>query len=182
MARSMLLVTLSLAAFVSAPITVTTMANAQSPTILEVNRISDTAVGEKIGTITVTESKSGVRLKVAVQGLAAGQHGFHVHQNGDCGPAMKDSKMTAGEAAGGHYDPDGKKSHKGPNAAGHKGDLPRLSSTAQAIDQTVTAPRLRFSDIRARTLIIHEAGDNYSDRPENGGAKGRVACARVPAQ
>jgi Cu/Zn superoxide dismutase len=38
------------------------------------------------------------------------------------------------------------------------------------------------SDVRGRALVIHEGGDNYSDQPENGGGKGRVACGVVPNQ
>jgi Cu-Zn family superoxide dismutase len=147
---------------------------------VEIKRLSDSGEGEKIGTVTVDESKAGVSFKVAVTGLPKGRHGFHVHQQGDCGAAMKDGKMTAGVAAGDHYDPDSKKSHKGPKGAGHKGDLPLLNGTEQGINQTVTAPRLKLADVVGRALVIHEGGDNYSDTPENGGGKGRVACGVVP--
>ena len=108
--------------------------------------------------------------------------GFHVHEKGDCGPAMKDGKMTAGEAAGPHFDPEGQKSHKGPKGAGHKGDLPLLKGTEKGILQTVTAPRLKLADVQGRALVIHEGGDNYSDNPENGGGKGRVACGVIPSR
>jgi Cu-Zn family superoxide dismutase len=148
--------------------------------VVDINRISDTGVGEKIGTVTVAEAKGGVAFKVAVTGLSRGQRGFHVHEKGDCGPAMKDGKMTAGIAAGEHYDPEAKKSHKGPKGAGHKGDLPLLTATDKGISQTVTAPRLKVADVRGRALVIHEGGDNYSDQPENGGGRGRVACGVVP--
>ena len=44
-----------------------------------------------------------------------GERGFHVHEKGDCGPGMKDGKMDAGRAPPAqHFDPEGKKSHKGP--------------------------------------------------------------------
>ena len=46
--------------------------------------------------------------------------------------------MTAGVAAGDQYDPAGTKSHKGPKAGGHKGDLPALNATAKGTNQTVT--------------------------------------------
>jgi Cu-Zn family superoxide dismutase len=84
---------------------------------------------------------------------------------------MKDGKMAAGIAAGEHYDPDGHKSHKGPKGQGHKGDLPLLKGNASGIEQTVAAPRLKLADIKGRSLVIHEGGDNYSDNPENGGGK-----------
>jgi superoxide dismutase, Cu-Zn family len=157
---------------------VTGVAIAQQRTV-DINRISDTGVGEKIGTVTISEDRKGVTFKVAVNGLPKGQRGFHVHEKGNCGPAMKDGKMTAGVAAGDHYDPDGKKSHKGPHGGGHKGDLPFLNGTDKGITQTVTAPRLKLADIQGRSLVIHEGGDNYSDQPENGGGKGRVACGVI---
>ena len=170
-----------LAASSGALLIATGVAIAQQLTV-DINRISDSGVGEKIGTVVVSEGKSGVSFKIAVTGLPTGQRGFHVHEKGDCGPAMKDGKMTAGIAAGEHFDPEGKKSHKGPKGAGHQGDLPVLNATAKGIDQSVTAPRLKMADVRGRALMIHEGGDNYSDNPENGGGKGRVACGVVPKQ
>jgi superoxide dismutase, Cu-Zn family len=157
----------------------TGLALAQQMTV-DMNRISASGVGEKIGTVTVSESKAGVSFKVSVKGLPAAQRGFHVHENGDCGPAMKDGKMEAGIAAGEHYDPEGHKSHKGPKGKGHKGDLPLLKGNAAGIEQTVMAPRLKLADVKGRSLVIHEGGDNYSDQPENGGGKGRVACGVIP--
>src|SRR4051812_46223982 len=104
-------------------------------------------------------------------------HGIDADGAVDCGPAIKDGKMTAGEAAGPHFDPEAKKSYKGPKGAGHKGDLPLLNATDKGINQTVAVARLKLSNV-----VIHEGGDNYSDNPENGGGKGRVACGVVPKQ
>jgi Cu-Zn family superoxide dismutase len=177
MTRSMRMLSASSAVLLAA----TGLAFAQQVTV-DINRISDSGVGENIGTVVVSEGKGGVSFKVAVTGLPKGQRGFHVHEKGDCGPAMKDGKMTAGIAAGDHFDPEAKKSHKGPKGAGHKGDLPLLSATDKGINQTVPAPRLKLSDVQGRALVIHEGGDNYSDQPENGGGKGRVACGVVPKQ
>lgn len=162
----------------TAVLLVTGIAAAQGVTV-DINRISESGVGEKIGSILITEGK-GVSFKVTVTGLPQGQRGFHVHEKGDCGPGMKDGTMTAGMAAGDHYDPEAKKSHKGPKGTGHKGDLPALSASDKGIVQTVTAPRLKLADIRGRSVVIHEGGDNYSDQPENGGGKGRVACGVIP--
>ena len=157
----------------------TGVALAQQMTV-DINKISDAGVGEKVGTVIVSSGKKGVSFKVAVTGIAPGQHGFHVHEKGDCAAASKDGKMTAGGAAGPHYDPDSKKSHKGPQGAGHKGDLPVLKSDAKGINQTVTAPHLKLEDVSGHALVIHEGGDNYTDNPENGGGMGRIACGVVP--
>jgi superoxide dismutase, Cu-Zn family len=153
---------------------------AQEKFSVEINRISSSGVGEKIGNVAISQSKYGTSFEVSVKGLPSGQRGFHVHEKGDCSPGMKDGQMQAGIAAGEHYDPDHKKSHKGPQEMGHKGDLPVLESKSEAIDQTVTAPHLKMAEIRGRSLMIHEGGDNYSDQPENGGGKGRIACGVIP--
>ena len=155
------------------------LALAQEVTV-DINKVSATGVGEKIGKVTITESTSGTRFKVAVSGVPAGTHGFHVHEKGDCGTAMKDGKAEAALAAGPHFDPDGKKSHQGPQGAGHRGDLPSLTANATGINVTVVAPRLKLDDVLGRALVIHEGGDNYTDNPENGGGKGRIACGVVP--
>ena len=157
----------------------TGLAVAQQMTV-DINRISSSGVGDKIGSVMISEAKDGVSFRVSVKDLPAAQRGFHVHEKGDCGPGMKDGKMEAGIAAGEHYDPEGHKSHKGPKGKGHKGDLPLLKGNASGIEQTVTAPRLKLADVQGRSLVIHEGGDNYSDRPENGGGKGRVACGVIP--
>lgn len=148
---------------------------------VDIYRITDAGVGEKIGTVSLFDSEDGLALEVNVTGLPAGQRGFHVHEKGDCGPGMKDGKMVAGMAAGPHYDPEGHKSHQGPEGSGHKGDLPALTGDDQGvIKQTVAAPRLKFADVAGRSIVIHEGGDNYSDQPENGGGKGRIACGVIP--
>jgi superoxide dismutase, Cu-Zn family len=147
---------------------------------VDINKISDAGVGEKIGSVTVSEGKNGTTFKVAITSVPTGKHGFHVHDKGDCAAAMKDGKMLAGGAAGGHYDPDNTKSHKGPKGAGHKGDLPVLTANAKGINQSVTAPKLKLADVQGHALVIHEGGDNYSDNPENGGGKGRIACGVIP--
>jgi superoxide dismutase, Cu-Zn family len=63
-----------------------------------------------------------------------------------------------------------------------RGDLPLLNATDNGINQTVTVARLKLVDVQGRALVIHEGGDTYSDNPENGGGKGRVACGVVPKQ
>lgn len=161
-------------------LTVATGVSVAQQLTVNMNRVSDAGVGEKIGTVTISEDDKGTAFKVAVGDLAAGKHGFHVHEKGDCAAASKDGKLEPGGAAGAHYDPEGKKSHKGPEGAGHKGDLPALTANATGVNETVVAPKLKLSDVLGRALVIHEGGDNYSDNPENGGGKGRIACGVVP--
>jgi Cu-Zn family superoxide dismutase len=148
--------------------------------VVDINKISSKGVEEKIGTVTISDGKKGATFKVAVKGIPAGDHGFHVHEKGDCGPGQKDGQTQAGIAAGEHFDPDSTKTHKGPHGAGHKGDLPALKADNKGINASVTAPRVKLADIRGRSLVIHEGGDTYSDTPESGGGKGRIACGVIP--
>jgi Cu-Zn family superoxide dismutase len=147
---------------------------------VDMHKISAKGVGDKAGTVTLSDGEGGLTLKVSVAGVPAGEHGFHVHQNGACGPGEKDGKMQAGIAAGGHFDPQDTKTHTGPEGDGHEGDLPKLQSTTDGIDMTVTAPRLKLADVRGHSLMIHAGGDTYSDKPEMGGGKGRIVCGVIP--
>jgi Cu-Zn family superoxide dismutase len=153
---------------------------AQQQATVNINRITASGIGEKIGTIRITEGAKGVTLAIALTGIPAGPHGFHLHEKGSCEPAEKDGKPQAGLAAGPHFDPDATKSHKGPQGSGHKGDLPVLKADAKGVNQTVTAPRLKLADFKGKALVIHDGGDNYTDQPENGGGGGRIACGVLP--
>jgi superoxide dismutase, Cu-Zn family len=151
--------------------------------MVDINKISAAGVGEKMGTIRVTEAKNGTTFKIDVTGITAGKHGFHLHEKGDCAAAAKDGKMEAGEAAGGHYEPASTESHKGPKGAsgsGHKGDLPALTASAKGNKQSVTAGKLKLADVEGRPLVIHQGGDNYTDQPLNGGGGARIACGVIP--
>jgi Cu-Zn family superoxide dismutase len=147
---------------------------------VDIKAVTADGIGKSLGTVTISESADGLSMKISLSGLTDGDHGFHVHEKGDCGPSMKDGKMVAANAAGPHFDPGGTKSHKGPGAAGHAGDLPKLTAKDGKVEQTAAVSGLKAADIAGRSLMIHEAGDNYTDQPENGGGKGRIACGVIP--
>jgi Cu-Zn family superoxide dismutase len=149
--------------------------------VVPMNLVNDQGVGQAIGTITISEGPHGLVFTPNVSGLAPGMHGFHVHQNPDCGPGMKDGKSVPGLAAGGHYDPANTGKHEGPLGKGHLGDLPVLTVGADGKATTaVTAPRLKMADVKGRSLMIHAGGDNYSDQPAPlGGGGARVACGVI---
>jgi superoxide dismutase, Cu-Zn family len=146
--------------------------------VVEMHQIDDQGIGPVIGTVTASTSAYGTLLTPHLNGLAPGLHGFHVHTNPSCDPMSKDNKMVAGLAAGGHYDPSGSGQHLGPYANGHLGDLPPLYVGADGTaTQPVLAPRIKLSDLKGRSLMIHAGGDNYSDDPDPlGGGGARMAC------
>ena len=156
-------------------------AYAAKSTKVTMNVISADGVGKSIGTITIKEGKDGVTLEPKLKDLPAGEHGFHMHEKGSCDPADKEGKKTAGQAAGGHFDPEGTKAHKGPAGGGHKGDLPKLvvSDKGEAKDK-LEVKGMTLADFQGKALMIHAGGDNYSDTPKPlGGGGDRIACGVV---
>lgn len=146
-----------------------------------IHSIDDKGTGQEIGTVTVEDADGGLKLTPSLKGLPAGPHGFHVHQNPDCGAKEKDGKMVPGLAAGGHWDPEGHGKHAGPQGMGHKGDLPVLEVGQDGMaTKSIVAPRLKTADLKGRSLMIHAGGDNYSDDPKPlGGGGARIACGVI---
>ena len=149
--------------------------------VIQMQLVNEQGFGKNIGTVAATDSKYGLLLIPQLSDLAPGIHGFHVHQNADCSPAMKDGKPVAGLTAGGHLDPAGTGKHEGPYGKGHLGDLPVLYVGADGkATLPILAPRLKIADLKGRSLMIHSGGDNYSDQPEKlGGGGARIACGVI---
>lgn len=145
--------------------------------------MKDLKTGESIGSISVKDyDDDGVVFTPQLSGLTPGIHGFHIHQNGDCSPAMKDGKRVLGGAAGGHFDPEHTGKHSVPwSEKGHEGDLPTLFVDENGkATHPVFAPELELEDIEGRAIMIHAGGDNYSDSPKPlGGGGERVACGVI---
>ncbi len=134
---------------------------------------------KKIGTIHLSDTKAGMQITPRLVGLPAGDHGFHVHVNPNCGPGNgPNGQPAAGMAAGGHYDPANTGKHLGPIGEGHKGDLPALTVDANGkATKTLVAPHLTVADVKGRSIMIHAGADNYSDQPAPlGGGGARIAC------
>src|SRR5207249_4636687 len=73
------------------------------------------------GTIHFKKEGTGVHVTGALTGLAAGNHGFHIHELGDCSAADFTS-------AGGHFNPAGNP-HGGPkDAKRHEGDMGNIEA------------------------------------------------------
>ena len=147
-----------------------------------INSISATVIGESLGTVIFMDTAQGLVITPKLSGLPPGEHGFHIHEKGACGPGMNQGKPAAGFAAGGHYDPAHTKKHLGPiSTAGHRGDLPVLVVDSQGdATEAVTASHLTVEQIRGRSIMIHAGGDNYSDTPAPlGGGGARIACGVI---
>ena len=149
--------------------------------VVPMNLVDENGIGNAAGEVTISESKYGLVFTPALNGLVPGLHGFHVHQNPDCAPMEKDGKMVPALAAGGHYDPEKTNRHGTPWGDGHLGDLPPLFvDTNGNAALPVLAPRLKLSDLKAHSLMVHAGGDNHADHPAPlGGGGARMVCGSV---
>ena len=141
-----------------------------------------TGTGGSIGDITISQSANGAMFTLNLKDLLPGAHGFHVHENGSCGPATVNDAVIPAGAAGGHWDSGHTGKHAGPVGAGHIGDLPVLiAETDGTASQSLVAPRIKdIAVLKGHALMIHLKGDNYSDEPAPlGGGGPRFACGVI---
>jgi len=127
------------------------------------------------GTVTFTQQGDHVRVNAQLSGLKPGaEHGFHVHEKGDC-------SSGDGMSAGGHFNPGGK-SHGAQAGDHHAGDMPNLK--ADASGNATASFELRgvsvegASGVDGKGLIVHRDPDDYKSQPA-GNAGPRVACAVI---
>jgi Cu-Zn family superoxide dismutase len=128
------------------------------------------------GTVTFQQHGDHVMVHAKVEGLKPGQeHGFHVHEKGDC-------SSGDGMSTGGHFNPGGKP-HGPPDAEHHAGDMPSLKGDAQGradVKFRLTGVSIGSgaADIVGKGLIVHAMPDDYRTQP-TGHAGARIACAVI---
>lgn len=120
----------------------------------------------------------GVAITGQVNGLAPGsEHGFHVHENGDC-------SAPDGTSAGGHFNPAGAAHGRIGSGEHHVGDTDNI--TADDTGVAVVNTRLEGatladgapSDVLGRGVIVHADPDDYATQP-TGNAGARLACGVI---
>ena len=139
--------------------------------------LTPTRGSDTTGTVHFAQSGDTVRVVGEIRGLKPGaEHGFHVHERGDC-------SSGDGMSAGGHFNPDG--APHGRHGAGphHVGDIPSLRANANGVarfDFTSTSIRLGNGahSVVGRGLIVHRDPDDYTTQP-TGNAGPRLACAVI---
>lgn len=130
------------------------------------------------GTIELVEVAGGVTLTAKLAGLTPGEHGFHIHEKGDC-------SAPDATSAGGHWNPE-KHAHGAPDAAEHHmGDAGNLTAGADGtVDQTITLHGASLGDGEdsaiGKGFIIHEKVDDFTTQP-TGNAGARVGCGVITA-
>lgn len=129
------------------------------------------------GTVRLTALDHGVRLEGEVKGLKPGQeHGFHIHEKGDC--------SNNANASGGHFNPGGGTHGMFGSPGSHAGELPSLVADAQGnarfrVDiHTISLTDGAANNVVGRALVVHRDRDDYTTQPA-GNSGPRVSCAVI---
>lgn len=129
------------------------------------------------GKVTFTQHGDHVMVKADVTGLTPNsEHGFHVHEKGDC-------SAPDAMSAGGHFNPAAKPHGSSAMPDHHAGDMPNLkadaSGRAQAtfpLSGVTVAPGP--NSVVGRAAVVHKDPDDYKTQP-TGNSGGRIACGVI---
>jgi superoxide dismutase, Cu-Zn family len=142
--------------------------------------LQSTKGSKAFGEATFEQVGDKVRVIVFAQGLKPEQqHGFHIHEVGDC-------SSGDGMSAKGHFNPQGKPHGHPLSEARHAGDLPALFADKRGrakLDVMVDAITLnpgQPGNIIGRGMIIHADPDDFRTQP-TGNAGARLACGVIKA-
>jgi superoxide dismutase, Cu-Zn family len=141
--------------------------------------LQPTKGNKAFGEATFAQEGDKLRVLVNAQGLKPNQeHGFHIHEAGDC-------SSGDGMSAKGHFNP-AAQPHGNPAAgAHHAGDLPALKADKDGrakldamLEGVTLAPGP--NSIVGRGLILHADPDDYKTQP-TGNSGSRIACGVIKA-
>jgi len=126
------------------------------------------------GAVTFTEVEGGVRVFGDFTGLTPGDHGFHVHEHGDC-------SAPDAMSAGGHFNPHGHDHGLPGSPERHAGDFGNVTAGEDGrAHYDRVFPGLAIDGehgVLGRGLIVHADPDDGSQ--PLGDAGPRVACAVI---
>ena len=129
------------------------------------------------GKATFTALGHGVRLTGEVSGLPPGsEHGFHIHEKGDCG--------DNGNASGGHFNPAGGTHGKFAAPGSHAGELPSLVADASGVARfsvdvhNISMTEGAVNNVIGRALVVHRDRDDFTTQPA-GNSGPRIACGII---
>ena len=140
------------------------------------------AAGDAVGLATFSETADGVTVRLLIEGLTPGEHGWHLHEFGVCESGDTEPFSSAGE----HWNPTSQP-HGGPDDdEHHAGDFGNLVATADGLaeieimttDFTFEAGPTSVFDDDGTAIVIHEGVDDLVAQPD-GNSGPRYACGVV---
>lgn len=138
--------------------------------------LNPTAGQQANGIVRLAQEGDRVVVRARVAGLAPNrEHGFHVHEKGDC-------SAPDASSAGEHLNPQAKP-HGAPGAEHHPGDLPSLKADAAGVAATSfevkgTLLGAGAADLIGKALVVHADPDDYTTQP-SGNSGHRIACGVI---
>jgi Cu-Zn family superoxide dismutase len=141
--------------------------------------LEPTKGNQAAGTVTFVQRGDKVFVTADVHGLPPNsEHGFHVHEKGDC-------SSGDGMSTGGHFNPEGAPHGNAQPSDGHAGDMPNLKADANGVARaTFESSKMTVADgkhsIVGKGLIVHKDPDDYKTQP-TGNAGARLACGVIRA-
>jgi superoxide dismutase, Cu-Zn family len=143
-----------------------------------VAKMSPTQGNNARGEITFVQTPTGVHVTGSFTGIAYGDHGFHIHEKGDC-------SAPDGASAGGHFNPMTMKHGARDAQERHAGDLGNLKADPYGMARLdITDDKLSLegpNSIIGKAVIIHEKADDFQTQP-TGNAGGRISCGVIEAK
>jgi superoxide dismutase, Cu-Zn family len=129
------------------------------------------------GTVNFVSQGHDVLVTGTISGLRPNaEHGFHVHEKGDC-------SAPDATSAGGHFNPDGKSHGMPGHGAHHSGDMPNIKSDANG--NAVYSAKISGlavdtgkNGIIGKSVVIHRDPDDYKSQPA-GNSGPRIACGLI---
>jgi superoxide dismutase, Cu-Zn family len=156
-------------------------AAAQAPRVERAIAVLHPTEGNKAsGTVQFTRQGDGVHVVIQLEGLTPGEHGFHVHDLGDC-------SAPNGTSAGGHFNPFASPHGAKDAAERHVGDLGNVTADGTGkvavdfVDTRIALPggaANEAASIIGRGVIVHAGRDDLKSQP-TGDAGARVACGVI---
>jgi Cu-Zn family superoxide dismutase len=142
-------------------------------------RMKPTAGNTAAGTVQFEQKGDKVVVTAVLTGLKPNaEHGFHVHEKGDC-------SATDAMSAGGHFNPGGKPHGHYDKPERHGGDMPNLRADASGATRVLwetdqLAVGGGAANVIGRAVVIHRDPDDYKSQPA-GNSGPRIACGVVVA-
>lgn len=140
--------------------------------------LAPTVGNQAQGRLILVEEDAGTRIRGEVTGLTPnGEHGFHVHESGDC-------SAPDAESAGEHLNPAGHPHGNPSTGLHHAGDMLNLRADGQGnatVDVMLAALTVGGglqNDVIGKAVIVHAAADDYSSQPA-GNSGARIACGVI---
>ena len=152
-------------------------ASPSGPKVMAMATLSPTAGNTASGMVHFTQSGDKVLVSGEVRGLKPNaDHGFHVHEKGDC-------SSPDAMSAGGHFNPTGSKHGNHDAGEHHAGDLRMLKADANGVakfnyESSTISVGSGVTDIVGKGLIVHRDADDFWTQP-TGNSGARVACAVI---